>query len=216
MNKHHNSAPAIVFDFGGVLLEWNPHLVYGKYFNDDPGAIDRFLQEIGFAEWNLQQDKGRPFAEAVTVLSRQFPQYAHLIQAYDDRWEESIVGPIQPTVDILHLLKQSGHTLYALSNWSAETFPRIRHKYDFLDWFEDILVSGEVKLVKPDPRIFQVFLKRTGRTAEECLLIDDSEANIAAAGQLGFQTIRFETAHKLREDLLQRGLLTQNGDQGEK
>jgi 2-haloacid dehalogenase len=215
MYQPHIPDPAIVFDFGGVLIEWNPHLLYGRYFNDDPIAIDRFLEEIGFVEWNLQQDKGHPFAQAVSELSRQFPQFAHLIRAYDERWEESIAGPIQPSVDILHALKQSGYSLYALSNWSAETFKRIRHKYDFLDWFEDILVSGEVKLVKPDPRIFLAFLERTARRAEECLLIDDSQANVTAASKLGFQTIRFESPPQLREELLQRGLLTRNGNRGE-
>ena len=208
MNQFHIAKPAIVFDFGGVLLDWNPRHLYRKLFHDDVIAMERFITEIGFAEWNAQQDKGRSMAQGVIELSRQFPQYASLIKAYDERWEESVAGPIQPTVDILHLLKQRGYPLYALSNWSAETFQRVRNKYSFFDWFEAIVLSGEVKLIKPDPLIFLVFLERTRQTAEACLLIDDSEANIAAARQMGFQAIRFESAGQLREELIQRGLLT--------
>lgn len=208
MNNNHNSPPAIVFDFGGVLLEWDPFLLYGKFFNNDPHAVNRFLDEIGFAEWNLEQDKGRPFALAVAEHSRKFPQYAHLIKAYQDLWEESIVGAIQPTVEILGVLKQKGYRLYGLSNWSAETLPRIRPRYEFLEWFDTIVLSGEVKLAKPDPRIFHVFLERVQRSAEECLFIDDSEANISAARQIGFQTIQFESPLQLREELIRRNLLS--------
>ncbi len=206
MNNSLRASPAIVFDFGGVLLDWNPRYLYSKML-DNPQDLDRFLTEVGFSDWNAQQDKGRPFAEAVAELSERFPHYTHLIRAYDERWEEFMAGPIQPTVDILQSLKQAGHTLYALSNWSAETFGRIRHKYEFLDWFETILLSGEVKLIKPDPQIFQLFLARVNRKAEDCLFIDDSKANIAAAHQLGFQTIWFESPEQLGRELRVRGLL---------
>jgi len=207
MKQSHIPDPAIVFDFGGVLLDWNPRYLYRRFFDGDPTATERFLTEIGFYAWNDQQDKGRPLDLGTAELSRQFPHYADLIKAYYDRWEESLAGPIQPTVDILYSLKQVGHCLYALSNWSAETFRRVRHKYAFLDWFEAIVLSGEVKLIKPDPQIFLVFLERIGRMAEECLLIDDSAANVAAARQLGFDTIRFESPGQLRQELCQRGLL---------
>jgi len=200
-------SPAIVFDFGGVLLDWNPHYLYDRMFADDPTGLDRFLSEVGFSDWNAQQDKGRPFALAVAELSARFPHHAHLIRAYDERWEEFIAGPIQPTVDILQSLKQAGYPLYALSNWSAETFARIRHKYDFLNWFDTILLSGEVKLIKPDPQIFQLFLARVNRKAKDCLFIDDSPANIVAANALGFQTILFESPRQLERELKGRGLL---------
>ncbi len=198
--------PAIVFDFGGVLIDWNPRYLYQKLFND-PLAMEGFLTEIGFVEWNMLQDKGRPFAEAVSELSERFPHYADLIKAYKDRWEESIGGPIQSTVDLLYSLKQAGYSLYGLSNWSAETFERIRNKHEFLSWFEDIVISGEVKMVKPDPRIYSVLLERIGRPAQECLFIDDSEPNIAVALELGFKTIRFESAQQLEETLYGMGLL---------
>ena len=120
-----SSIKAIIFDFGGVLLQWDPHKLYRRYF-DQPGQIDEFLAEINFSSWNAEQDRGRPFAESIAKLSSRFPQYTHLIRAYYDHFEDSIVGPITGTIDILHQLKQAGYLLYGLSNWSAETYPRIR------------------------------------------------------------------------------------------
>lgn len=201
------SHPAIVFDFGGVLLHWDPRYLYRKLFGTDLDAMERFLAEVGFAEWNREQDRGRPFAVGVTELSRRFPQYADLIRAYDERWEESIAGPIEPTIRILAALKQAGQALYGLSNWSAETFQRIRPRYAFFDWFDTIVISGEVGLIKPDPRIFQTFLSRVGRAAEECLFIDDGEANVAVASSLGFDVIRYSSAEQLERELIRRALL---------
>lgn len=208
MNNHENNRHrAIIFDFGGVLVDWNPRYLYSKFFDGNEEGLQRFLDEIGFAEWNLQQDKGRPFAEGVAELSSRFPQYAELIQAYDQRWEESISGPIQPTVEILCELKEAGYPLYGLSNWSGEKFKLVRQDYEFFDWFEDILVSGEVNLAKPDERIFNLMLGRIERPAGECLLVDDSAANIRAAAHLGFQTIHFRSPEQLREELVQKGYL---------
>ncbi|MFB3820004.1 MAG: HAD family hydrolase [Candidatus Methylomirabilales bacterium] len=199
-------APAVVFDFGGVLLHWDPRHLYRKLFQD-ADAMERFLAEIGFAEWNLEQDRGRPFAVAVAELSRRFPQHAELIAAYEARWEESIAGPIAGSVEVLARLRAAGHALYGLSNWSAETFRRIRPRYAFFDWFLAIVISGEVGLVKPDPRIFRTLLDRVGRPAAECLFIDDGEANIAAATGLGFQTVLFESPEQLAMELGRRRLL---------
>jgi 2-haloacid dehalogenase len=198
---------AFVFDFGGVLMDWDARHLYRKYFDGDPQAMEAFLAEIDFAGWNRQQDEGRPFAEAVDVLSRQFPQYASLIRLYDERWEESVRGPIQPSVEILARLKAAGYPLYAISNWSLEKYSLIRPRHEFFDWFEQVLVSGEVKVAKPDPRIYQVFLERTGLHAGDCLFIDDSEPNIEVARRLGFQTIHFESPAKLEAALQFRGLL---------
>ena len=122
---------AIVFDFGGVLVDWNSHYLYRKLLNGDDAAIDRFLTEIGFTEWNLHQDKGRSFAAGVAVLSAQFPQYADLIRAYDERWQESLSGPIPGTVEILRKLKDARYPLYGLSNWALEKFNLVRHQYEF-------------------------------------------------------------------------------------
>jgi len=210
MNELKGRPPAIVFDFGGVLLDWNPRYLYRKLFDDDHEAVERFLNEIGFSEWNLKQDEGRPFAAAVTELSERFPHHADLIRAYDERWEESMGGEIQPSVEILHALKRAGHTLYGLSNWSAETFRRIRHKHAFMALFEAIVISGEVKLIKPDPRIYALLLDKVNRPAEECLFIDDSETNVTVAGRLGFQTIRFESPEQLSKELRRLGILKES------
>ncbi len=199
--------PIIVFDFGGVLLDWDPRHLYRELFAGDDEAMEAFLQEIDFYDWNHQQDMGRPFAEGVAELSRQYPHRADLIAAFADRWEESIAGPIHETVETLEALKEQAYPLYGLTNWSAETFSLIRPRYDFLNWFEDIVVSGEIGLAKPAPDIYQVLLRRAEAPAERCLFIDDSAANIATAQELGFMTIHYRTSQQLDMELSQRGLL---------
>jgi 2-haloacid dehalogenase len=189
---------AIIFDFGNVLLEWNPRYVYQRYFPNDPEAIERFLKEVNFVDWNLQQDKGRPFAEGVAILSEKFPHYAQLIQAYHQNWTDSIGAAYDGTIEILKQLKQAGYPLYGLSNWSAETFPFAREKYDFFDLLDDFVLSGEVGHVKPDPEIFHIMLKKIGKPAEECLFIDDSLTNINQAQKMGFATIHFQSPEQLR------------------
>jgi 2-haloacid dehalogenase len=198
---------AIIFDFGGVLLDWDPRYLYRRYFPGQPEALDQFLAEIDFYEWNTQQDKGRTFAEGIAKLSTQFPQHAHLIQSYFDSWEESIRGPIAGSVEILRQLKQKGYPLYGLSNWSAETYPRAKRKYSFFEWFDGVILSGDVKLNKPDPAIFKLLLDKTGFSASECVLIDDSQLNIATAKNLGFITINFISPEQLQGALQRLHLL---------
>ena len=188
---------AIIFDFGNVLLEWNPRYVYQRYFPNDPEGMERFFKEVDFADWNLQQDKGRPFAEGVEILSEKFPHYAQLIQAYHENWTDSIGAAYSGTIEILKQLKQAGYPLYGLSNWSAETFPYAREKYGFFDLLDDFVISGAVGKVKPDPEIFQIMLKKIGRPAEECLFIDDSLTNINQAQKMGFGTIHFQSPEQL-------------------
>jgi 2-haloacid dehalogenase len=197
----------IVFDFGGVLIDWNPRNLYRKLFNGNDTAMEAFLDEIEFYNWNHQQDLGRPFAEGVTDLTRQYPHRAELIAAFADRWEESIGGPIPETVGILETLKGQGFALHGLTNWSAETFYRIRLKYDFLDWFDHILVSGDVGLAKPDPAIYHLLLEQAQTEAQRCLFIDDSPANVKAANELGFMTIHYQSPGQLGGELAERGLL---------
>lgn len=192
---------AIIFDYGNVLLEWNPRFIYDRYFPDDPEGMEHFFKEVNFAEWNMQQDKGRPFKEGVAVLSREFPHYSHLIQAYHDLWIDSVGGAIAGTVDILKQLKKAGYPVYGLSNWSAETFPHMRERHDFFDLFNDMVISGEVGHVKPEPQIFQILLDKIGKPAEECLFIDDSLANIQQAQELGFATILFQSPQQLESSL---------------
>ncbi|MFA5873366.1 MAG: HAD family phosphatase [Anaerolineales bacterium] len=198
---------AIVFDFGGVLLDWNPRNLYRRYFPDNPEAMEQFLAEINFMEWNAYQDKGRPFKEGVAILSNQYPQYSRLIQAYYETWEESVAGEIPGAVEILKRLKRKGFPLYGLSNWSVETFPAIRRKYSFFELFNDMVVSGYVNLIKPDPAIFKLLLKKIGRPARECLLIDDSDINVSIARELGFVTFQFQTPALLNTELNRLGVL---------
>jgi 2-haloacid dehalogenase len=207
MNKAIRPPTAIIFDFGGVLIDWDPRYLYRKFFDGDAAGMERFLAEVGFYEWNLQQDAGRTFAEAVPELSGRFPHYAELIRAYDERYLESIAGAIRPSLEIVAALKQAGYPLYGLSNWPLEKYLIARQKYAFFGWFDDVLVSGEAKLVKPDPRIFRMLLERIGRTAAECVYIDDSRTNVSAACQLGFDAIHFQSAPQLEMELKQRGLL---------
>jgi 2-haloacid dehalogenase len=198
---------AIIFDFGGVLINWDPHRLFNQYFANDTQAIDNFLTEINFFNWNLSQDKGYPFSQAVTDLSAQFPQYAHLIHAYDSEWEQSITGIVPETIEILYKLKSVGRHLYGLTNWSAEKFSVVRSKYHVFDLFEDIVVSGEVKLIKPDPAIFHLLLQRIHREPRECLLVDDSVKNIETAQKMGFATHHFTSPSLLKMELQKMGIL---------
>jgi 2-haloacid dehalogenase len=198
---------AIIFDFGNVLLEWNPRHVYQRYFPNDPEGMEDFLEEVDFMNWNAQQDKGRTFAEGVALLSEQFPHYSGLIQAYHDNWRDSIGTSYTGTVKLLQELKQAGYPVYGLSNWSAETFPYARQKYDFFELLDDMVISGHVGHIKPDPEIFQILLEKIGRPAEECLFIDDSPTNIDQARKMGFQTIHFQSSEQLETELRELNLL---------
>lgn len=204
---------AIIFDFGNVLIEWNPRYVYNRYFPNDPEGIERFFKEVDFMGWNARQDKGRTFKEGVADLSRRFPHYAHLIQAYHDNWKDSIGVADWGTVEIMKQLKQMGYSLYGLSNWSAETFPYARAKYDFFDLLDDMVISGAVGYVKPEPEIYHILLEKIGRPARECLFIDDSLPNIHQANTMGFVTIHFQSSEKLKTDLENLGILNSKGSE---
>ena len=196
----------IVFDFGGVLIDWNPFYLYRKVFADDQ-AIKQFLDEIDFHNWNLQLDAGRPFNIAVDELCKRYPQHCEPIRMYDQHWEETLSEPIWPTVEVLTRLHDQGHPLYGLSNWSREKFDLVRSRYSFFDLFAEIVLSGDVGWNKPDERIFDVLLRRAGYPASEMILVDDSMPNIQAAARLGFDALHFTGAEKLRADLSQRGIL---------
>jgi len=196
----------IIIDFGGVLIEWNPRHLYRRFF-DSPEEMEEFLDEIDFNEWNTHQDRGRPFVEGVRELSARFPHRAPLIRAYHEYWEESVGSPIQGTLEIIRKLKGLGYPVFGLSNWSRETFPRIRARYDFFDLLDGYLLSGEVQTVKPDPLIFQLALTKFNRRAEECLFIDDSPANLQTAAGLGFTCIHFIGPSQLEGELRTTGIL---------
>lgn len=201
-----SSISSIIFDLGGVLVDWNPRHLYRRYFDSD-AAAESFLSEIGFAEWNLQQDRGRPFEAGVAELSSRFPQYAGLIRAYKDSWEDSLAGAIPGSVRILQQLREVGYSVYGLSNWSAETFPIARAKFDFLALFDNIVISGSVGMAKPEPGIFKLLLQKIGRTPGECLFIDDGRPNVDAARRLGLTGIYFTGPEQLGRELSELHLL---------
>jgi 2-haloacid dehalogenase len=197
---------AVVFDLGGVLIDWDPRYLYRRLF-DDEAEMERFLAEVCTPEWNAQQDAGRTWAEAVETLAAEHPAQRELIAAYDSRWHETLGGPIDATVAVLDELRAAGVPLLALSNWSAEKFPIARGRYEFLGWFDAIVVSGEVRLAKPDPRIFRHLLERHRLSPGATVFIDDTPANVAVAADLGMVAVPFRGAEALREDLVRLGLL---------
>jgi 2-haloacid dehalogenase len=198
---------AVVFDLGGVLIDWDPRHLYRSLFAGDEDAMETFLATVCTPDWNRQQDSGRPWSEAIAELIAEHPDQADLISAYWERWPETLGEPIAPTVDILAELRTSGIRLYALSNWSAETFPLARPRYPFLDWFDDIVISGEIRAAKPDRRAYEALLDRQALRPEEVLFIDDVAANVEAAQALGIRSTRFTGAADLRRELAGLGLL---------
>ena len=197
----------VVFDLGGVLIDWNPRYLYRRLFDGDEAAMERFLTEVCNHDWNLAQDAGRPTAEACALLVAQHPAQKELIEAYYSRWIEMLGGPIDGTVDILCALKEKGTPLYALTNWSAETFPHALERYDFLRWFRGTVVSGTEKLVKPDPRIYHLLIERFAIDPAEAVYIDDNKRNAEVASELGLHGIHFTSPNALRAELEKVGLL---------
>ncbi|MGC1371516.1 MAG: HAD family phosphatase [Candidatus Sulfotelmatobacter sp.] len=191
----------VVFDLGGVLVDWNPRYLYRKLFGEDDAAMEHFLANICTSEWNSQQDAGRSFAEGCALLKSQHPNYAEFIDAWFGRHHEMVAGPIPGSVEILAELRAREIPLYALSNWSAETFPAARRRFDFLQWFRGILLSGEVRLIKPDRRIFQLFLDTFGIDASQTIYVDDLLPNVEAAKDLGMHGVLFTGPAQLRLEL---------------
>jgi 2-haloacid dehalogenase len=200
------AATALVFDLGNVVIEWNPRNLYRKLFAD-AAEMERFLTDVWTPAWNVKLDAGRAFADGVAELAAQFPAHAAMISAYHERWAETM-GDVVPGIEpLLDELAARGHPLYALSNWSAETFPHARARFAVLARFEHIVISGDVGCAKPDTQIYARFLERVGRRAEDCLFIDDVEANVAAALACGFEGVVFRDAAALRAELAARGFL---------
>jgi 2-haloacid dehalogenase len=204
---------AVVFDLGGVLIEWDPRHLYRKLLADE-AAVEEFLATVCTPEWNAELDRGRPFAEGVAELVERHPEHAAAIAAYHERWPEMVAGDIPGTVEVLAELRAAGVPLYALTNWSAETFAITRGRFEFLEWFDGLLVSGEERVTKPDPAIFQLLLDRFGLDPTATVFVDDSEANVAAARRLGFDAIRFTGHEELRRELVARRLLPRSAPTG--
>jgi 2-haloacid dehalogenase len=196
-----------VFDLGGVLLDWNPRHLYRKLFAGDEAAMEHFLAHVCTTEWNQRQDAGRTFADAVRELLPQHRDKLELIEAFGKRFDEMIAGPIEGSVAVLTELRARRVPLYALSNWSAETFPSQRSRFAFLDWFDGIVVSGLEGVIKPDPRIFEILCERYRLAPDSTVFVDDVAANAQAASSLGLRGIHFRSADQLRRELVALGLL---------
>ena len=201
---------AVVFDFGGVLFDWNPHHLYRKLIADDHER-QWFLDTICTQAWNTEQDAGRSLADATRSLIDEYPHHHALIQAYYDRWHEMLLGPLPEGVAILTALHQANMPLFGLTNWSAETFPYARAHYPFLQIFRDIVVSGEVKLIKPDAAIYHASLDQVRAhlpdiQAREVVFIDDVAGNIEAAVALGWQGIHHVSAERTAAQLRALGV----------
>ncbi len=201
-----NTATVPVFDIGGVLLDWNPRYLYRKLF-DDEAAMETFLSTVCTPEWNRRMDGGMTMDEGVAELLERFPDQADMITAYRDRWPEMIPSTLDDTVAIFEALQAAGCTLYAITNFAAETFVQARAMYPFLNRFDGIVVSGEIKALKPGPEIYRTLLDRYGLTAADCLFIDDVQENVDGARAVGMHAVRFTHAQALRSDLRKHGLL---------
>ncbi len=197
----------IIFDLGNVLIDWNPRYLYRKILKDEE-QITWFLENICTSEWNDQQDAGRTFDEAVKELVAKHPEWEEAITAWGSRWQETIGGPITETVQILRSLKESKKfRLYALTNWSAETFPWALDNFEFLHWFEGIVVSGREKTRKPFPDFFQILFDRHKVTPSNAIFIDDNVKNIHGGRAVGLNTILFKNPEQLRAELATAGIM---------
>jgi 2-haloacid dehalogenase len=208
---HNGSIDAVIFDLGGVLLDWNPRYLYRKLF-DDEEAMERFLRDVCTLEWHEANDRGVPFEVTCAQLAAEYPEHAEHIWAWGTRTEEMVSGPIDGTVEILReLAQQRSVRLFALTNMEAHTYPVRRERYEFLRWFEGTVVSSEEGVIKPDERIFRVLLERYGLEPASTLMIDDSSRNIEAARAIGLRTVLFESPEALRVQLEDAGVLAPTG-----
>jgi len=197
----------VVFDLGGVLIDWDPRHLYRQLLADDE-AIDAFLEEVGFAEWNHAVDSGTTtWVEAVAALAAAHPHHRELIEAYPRRFSETLAGAIDDTVSLLRELHAQGVTLLALTNWSAETFPVALERFDFLTLFDDVVVSGVEHVAKPDPAIFELLVRRHRLEPSRTVFVDDKVANVEAAERVGLIGLQFLDAATLRLELEAAGLL---------
>ena len=200
-------ATAVVFDLGGVLMDWDPRHLYRKLFDGDEAAMEEFLATVCTAEWIRQQDMGLSVAEAVAKLIRRFPDHASLIEAYDKRWPEILAGPIDGSVSVLAELRQRGIPLYGLTNLPSEKFPTLIERLDFLEWFKSVVVSGTVGIAKPDPEIYTHLLETCSLAPDSTVYIDDVLENVDGAKAEGLTALQFISPAKLRSDLAKLGLL---------
>ncbi len=193
---------AIIYDLGGVLIDWNPlHLYDDQYFDSEEKRIF-FLEQICTSDWNEIQDGGYPIALATEQKVKEFPEWEEPIRDFYGRWVEMLKGPIEDSLELFqHLKNNTGLKFYALTNWSDETFPVALERFEFLQWFDGIVVSGIEKNRKPFPDFYQLLLDRYELNADEVIFIDDNVRNIKAAEELGIRSIHFTEAASLEKQL---------------
>jgi 2-haloacid dehalogenase len=208
MEKKLNQAvvDTVIFDLGGVLIDWNPRHLYRKFFKTDEEAMEHFLTEVCSKEWNERQDAGRSWDEAIQEAILRHPMHEKLIRAYREQWHEMIPDALDDTVEILDELRMPGIRLLALTNWSHDTFPIAVERFKFLSWFDGVLVSGTEGMKKPDPAIFALLISRYKIDPSKAVFIDDSEDNIISGRAAGLHALHFKDAKRLRSDLSQLGL----------
>jgi 2-haloacid dehalogenase len=208
--KRRSAAVAVckvaVFDLGGVLIQWDPRLLYRKLLPTED-AVERFLSTVCTPEWNAEQDAGRPLEAGIAELVLRFPEHAVLIEAWRERFPEMML-PIRGSIELLRELRERAVPLYALSNWGVESFEVTRGLFPFLEWFQGILISGRVGVVKPDPEIFGLLVREHGLNPAEVAFIDDQPLNVEAAHRLGFQSVLFSSPEELRSQLARLGLFS--------
>ncbi|WP_407405353.1 HAD family hydrolase [Chryseobacterium sp.] len=196
----------IIFDFGGVLMDWDPRYFYKNYFQNDE-KMEYFLQNIATSQWNEEQDAGRTLEDGTQILIDQFPDWEKQIRAFYDNWSVMLKGEIEENVEILRKLSTTQYELFGLTNWSSETFPYALEHYSFFEIFNNkIVVSGIEKIKKPDPKIWHILLQRYNLVAKESVFIDDNPKNIEVAGQLGFKTIKINPDSDLKAELSTFGI----------
>jgi 2-haloacid dehalogenase len=196
---------AVVFDLGGVLLDWDPRYVYRELF-DDEAEMERFLSQVCSREWHEDNDRGVLYADSCAALAARHPGFEELIWTWARRTEDMIGGPIEGTVAVLAELQTAGVPCYGLTNMEAETYPRRVERFTFLQGLVGTVVSSAEGVIKPDPEIFRRLLSRFALVAERTVFVDDSEVNVAAAAELGFVAVRFVSPEALRADLVALGL----------
>ncbi len=205
--KTTSTIKTIIFDLGGVLIDWNPAYVYLDVFEGDQKKMQWFFDEICTMHWNENQDAGYPLAQATANLVKQFPEHENLIRMYYGRWEEMLGDSISGTVAILKkLIDNPNYSVVALTNWSAETFPIALKKFDFLHWFEGIVVSGTEQTRKPFYDIYQITLDRFKIDPKTAIFIDDNLRNIRGAEALGINGIQFTSPEQLANSLESYGI----------
>ncbi|MCK5576017.1 MAG: HAD family phosphatase [Sphingomonadales bacterium] len=197
---------AVVFDFGRVLIDWDPRYLYSKVISD-PAELNWFLANVVTLEWHFEHDRGRTFADGIAQLTARFPDHADLIKMWDERWVDTIGNEVEGMIAILRELKARSVPLYGITNFSAEKFDDFEKDYDWVSLFDDIVVSGREKLIKPDPAIFKLAMSRFGLARDEAVFVDDVPANVTAASREGLLGHHFQGAEALRVQLVDWRLL---------